>query len=817
MNPVSILRSVHFRIFTLFLFSILLKTELHGQASAITNKTLSYTLTANIINAENKAIEIGNVLVLSEKDSSLIQGDIFIDGLFSIENISTPSFLLKITALGYLDFIQRIENTDLIPEMNLGELSLKPQEFQEVIVTARQQLFEQRGSDIIVNVANTSLQNAGSALDLIRNTPKVAFNSAGQISVLGKGNALIYLDGQQLASNQILGNISSGDIQSIEIIENPGAKYDAAGNAVINIITKSQLLKGYQIDLIQEIGYGKYFRSYAQANAYYRIDKLTLNAGFGIRPWSWGGRNYQIRTHSHLNSNFLIDSRFQQKNDRLDYNYSFKASYQMDSRSMLGFQYTGNTIDGDKEASNIRLSLENGLPSFNIEATLGGPYDQASHTLNTFYRKTLDTLGSNFQLSAQLSSFDFDRQEGINQILEKQGSLTPINRRSTNNNAINIYTFQADHQLNFTNGLSLQSGLKNAYITNKSGLIFEAQEGQNFRLLPEYSNNYSYVENIMAGYGSFNWQSPGLQISAGIRGEWTQNKGLSDNVEGDVEYQKDYFNLFPSFSINKKIKDNLKTSISYSYRVNRPTFQDLNPYVLFVDSLVSLRGNPALLPEFAHSFSGNINYKKLNLSLNYIYTKNKVNQIFRSLDTNDPGVIAFVKENLQSTELYSAALSFPLSFGKYSGFFTLGSYYDDHRTRDFEQIVTNSRLGFYFQANQSLQLPWNIRFDAIINYTSKRVDGIYLDNPISFVNLALSKKILNDQLTIRFWANDIFDDYKFTGVTEFNAMRGDYLSEGDWHFVKLSLNWNFGKLGTEKVKENKISQSELNRINANQD
>ncbi|MEM8899634.1 MAG: outer membrane beta-barrel protein, partial [Bacteroidota bacterium] len=121
--------------------------------------------------------------------------------------------------------------------------------------------------------------------------------------------------------------------------------------------------------------------------------------------------------------------------------------------------------------------------------------------------------------------------------------------------------------------------------------------------------------------------------------------------------------------------------------------------------------------------------------------------------------------------------------------------------------------GFYLQMNHSIALPWKLKADLMVNYTSSRVDGVYTDNPISFVNFALSRFFLQERLRVQVWANDIFDNYKFTGITRFNAMEADYLSEGDWHFIKLSLNWNFGKLGASRLGDSRISRQELNRIN----
>ncbi len=781
-------------------------------AQSTTN--FSYTLNAQVVDNQSLPIELGNVLLLNPKDSNLLKGDVFMDGVIRIDNITANTFLLNITALGYKDFFQTIDNSQKTAQINLGTLTLAMELMAGVEVVARQAVFEQRGTDLIVNVANTSLKEAGTALDVIQNAPKVFIDRSGQISIIGKGAALVYLNGQQVSSTQILSSISSNNIKEIEIIENPSAKYDAAGNAVINIITKSKTLEGYKIGLLQRAAKGKFYRSYFQANTYYKVDKLLLQASYGIRPWQWGIRNQQTRTNK-ANTTFAeIDNDFFQKNKRLDHDYNFRSTYQASDNLQLNLQYTGSVITGDNESDNLRTALSAEVPDFTIKGKAFGAYDQISNTLNLSLQNNLDTLGSNFQLVGQYATFDFDRSGRNQQLFSKENTTTPINRKSLNQSDIRIYSFQADYKKVFRQKWTLENGLKNAYVTNGSSLKFEGEdsEGTYFEI-PAFSNNFDYSENILAAYSQINWQGKQVKFTAGLRSEWTQTTGTAGNAGTEKIYDRSYFNLFPSASISKTFNEKLTASIDYGYRINRPLFQDLNPYVLFVDSLVSLKGNPNLVPEYSHAITTNINYQNWTLNLNYNYTKNKINQIFRSQDTGNPEAISFVKENLEHTKLYSAALSRPINFKKYSAYFTIGTFYDDHQVPDTDNLLVNNKWGYYVQVNQSIQLPWSLKLDAYYNYTSSRVDGVYIDNPISYLNLSLSRKFFDNQLTATLWGNDVFDKYKFTGISNFNRMYMTYLSEGDFHYIRLSLNWNFGKLGTNNFGGKQISKSELNRIN----
>ena len=584
---------------------------------------------------------------------------------------------------------------------------------------------------------------------------------------------------------------------------------------MINIITKSRSLEGYKIGLLQRVGHGKHFRSYFQANGYYKIDKWMFQTSYGIRPWAWGGRNEQTRTNLAWDALTETSNRFRQENRRLDHNYDFRTTYQLPRDSRIGFQYTGSYVDGDKEAWSNRTAVGNAAPGFTIDSRVQGPYRQRSNTATAYWHKALDTLGSSLQVTAQYSGFYFLRQESIAQVLAQESRNTPIDRRSENLNDIDILTWQADYKSQIGPNLAWESGFKNASIRNKSAANLVAEQaGGGTTLLPEFSNDFRYREHIMAGYSQLDWTHGNTTLNVGLRAEWTQTDLASDS--GEANANRSYFNLFPSASLRRNFSDKASAQFSYSYRINRPLFQDLNPYVLFVDSLISLRGNPLLVPEYSHNLAASIQWSKWNLGLSYVFNRNKINQVFRSLDPNNPEVISFVKENLDHTTLWMANLSRSFSHGSYSAYCSLGIFFDDHQIWDVEQTFANRKPGYFLQLNQSVELPWQLKLEAVFNYTSSRVDGVYTDNPISYLNVSLSRRLLQNQLRISLWGNDVFNKFRWTGTTNFNLMQATYLSEGDFHYVRLSLNWDFGKLGTQALQARQVSGKELGRINRNQ-
>lgn len=804
--PNSKIGNMKLKVTFLFLCALLL-----ASASASAD---AFDLTGKVVDDNKQAIEVGNVLLLDPADSSLIQGELFVDGEFLFTGLAPSTYLLRVTALGFEDYFRVVEGTDAAGQVDLGTLTLTAILLEGVEVVARQKIYERRGEDLVINVANTSLQSTGTAMEVLASSPKVLINNSGQVSIIGKGAALIYVDGQLIASNQILQNLSSNDIKEIQIIENPSAKYDASGNAVINIITKGRALQGFKIGLVQEVEKRTDWRAYFKADGYYKFSKLLVQASYGIRPFNRAGREYYARFFETNGDNIHVDNRLHYNHEALAHDYTVRTAYQLSSKSRIGIQYSGISTDAVKVGNNRNYLTANGENGFTILADIDGPYTQGSNILSGFFEQSLDTLGSNVSINAQYSDYNLDRVEAIDQDLLIDGVVSPINRRTTNDNNIAVTSVQADFVKVFPDGIRLEGGVKNAYITNISTLDFEAQDNENgqYRLLPEASSDYDYTENILAAYSQINVAKGKWKTQVGLRGEWTQSDGASSLDESEPLFSRSFFNLFPSASVTRTLSEKLRTNVSYSYRIQRPTFQDLNPFIFYVDSLVSLQGNSRLRPEFSHNLSASVTYKSITFQTDYTQFEDKINTLIEIPDFDDPAVFRFIRKNLERVRNFQASITFPLRMGPYSSYNVIGGRIESHEFLDRGVIVENALSGYYFYTNQSLQLPGDIKLECIIQYTSPRVDGIYRDTPVSAVSVAVSRKFFQNQLNVRVLGNDIFDEYKFRGTSDFGGIEMGYLSEGDWHFVKLSLNWSFGKLGTGALREKKISKDELRRI-----
>jgi hypothetical protein len=795
--------------YSVLLFALVWGNGLFAQRSSPHS---GYSIAGTVLNEQGTKIEYGNAVLLKPSDSSLVSGVLLKDGTFFLQDIHQPKLLLKLSALGYEPHFLLIQQKPGQEIINLDPISLRLLQAEAVEITAKKPLVIQRGTNMRVNIAGTSLESIGTAMDVIRTTPKVVIGSNGQISVLGRGNAIVYLDGQQVPSQQVLQALSSHEIKQIEVIENPSARFDAAGNAVIHIITKKGKLEGYRLGFVQEAEQGRFFRSYYKTEAYYRLPKLVLQASYGYRHYKRRGREFYHRMLQTDDFDLDIDNKFIYSRRNLNHELNLKGSYQLHPWHRMGFQLLHTSPDGLQLSENRNVFLQDQSLNYRLNTHIQADFDQKNSIINGFYEWQLDSAGSQISLSAQQNTYSLQRDEAIEQDLFKTTADDEFFRKSQNQNSLRLRAVQLDGEQVLGKGGKLAWGLKHARISNQGSLDFSnQQEDGSFLNDPHFSSINSYWEQIDAAYGEWSWNLKKWTAMVGLRSAWTRSEGLAEDQE---IFSRNYIDFFPNLKLSYQVNKDNQLHAAYNYRIQRPQFQDLNPFVWYADSLVSLQGNPRLRPAYSSLYDLSWNHKGWVLKANYTHIRDQLNTNIRINDPENPAVFTFRKENIESINNYAITLSKSFSFGKYNAYAILGGRSEYHRFRDMGGLITNQKAGVYLYLNQSLQLPGDMRLELLYSYSSPRVDGIYTDRNVQFLNIGLSKSFIKNQLNVRLHANDIFDTYKFRGTAQVNDNDWTYLSEGDWRFVKLVLSWDFGKLSKQSLRQRKVSDSEAKRVSS---
>lgn len=794
---------------TRFLFLIFIICEY----SSLFAQSNNYSISGRISDIEDKPVEIGNVIILSKKDSALLTGNVFIDGDFRINGLTEKEFLLKVTSIGFKDTILPVTHNNQDSLIKISPIRLlNNNTLAEVSIVAKTPLFENDGEKLKVNVENTGLSSSGSVLDILRKTPGVMVSSSDNVSVFGKGSALIYLDGQLITSPDILNAIPSFEIKSIEIIKNPSSKYDAAGRSVINIITKKRSLLGYNGNIYEILRYSKYLIAYSGFNFNYKRKKSSLNLSYGNRQGTiWSSDNY-IRTSKKNDSTTIKMNNeiFETRQLKNVHYVKFGYNYVIDSTANIGLQYLGSYDNKIVKTDNQNKITGNDIFLYSLRTNSSGSPITINQSINANYSKKFDTLGTELSGALQYASFDSHNPTSILATSTDNINSYIMEKRNKNKSKIDVYTLQQDFTKVFSKKLNVSCGIKDSYTSNTSEIKFDNYSSGEWVPDTSYYNGFTYKENILAGYGELKFKTEKLVMRAGLRGEQTYADGFSKKRNRQI-ISRNYFNLFPNAYFSYEISKDFSTSLTYSRRIQRQSFQDMDPFINYIDSLSSFRGNPSLRPEYTQSMEASLIYlKEASLTFGYSNTKDAINLVVEKLNSTSDAFIASTK-NLNKSELFTAGITIPYQLDWWTTSNYFGYSYITYSYKSGGIQINNSQQQFNCYFYNEFRFKKIFSLEITYNYNSPTVDGIFVTKPISMLSATLKKTFFHDKLICRFMANDILKSYIMAGKSNVQGYEVSYISKINSNSYIISLNYKFGKLKITN-QDKSINTDEVNRI-----
>lgn len=764
---------------------------------------------------KDKVVEFGNVIVLSTKDSSIIKGAPFQNGEFKLDGLVKDSFLLKISSVGYKDFIKPIYRITTDTLIDVGQITLLVDNtLSEVTVVAKTPLFEMDGEKVKVNVEQTSLSSVGNALDVLKRSPGVIVNSSDAVTVFGKGTPIIYLDGMQISSVDILKSIPSSEIKSIEIINNPSAKYDAGGRAVINIITIKNNLEGYNGNIIQNTLYIKSLFSYTGLRLNVTKKKWSVNVSLGTtmgEQWSSDlyNRTYKLQDTITMQMNNSI---YDKQGHANMYYYRAGVNYRFDSTSTFGFQYNGFYNARNDVSENANTITQDSIDLYVLKTSTKTKPLSINNNITANYTKRFDTLGTELFVAAQYGDFNIKNISNIHQETTFGGLTTNLEKRNTNQNNINIISAQIDFTKVFNRKWKLESGIKETYISKASDIKFENYKTNDGWVSdPNYLNGFSFNENIGAAYSELRFKQKKLNARLGGRAELTNSDGFSKTTNQSL-IQRQYLNFFPSAFVGYDFTKDLTAAVTLSSRITRPTFQDLDPFINYIDSLTSFRGNPYLLPEYTYSAEASLIYmKEASLTFNYSRTNGALRLVVDKLNDGSDAFTATTK-NLDRAETYSFGITIPYELKWWTTSNYFGYFLNTFTYNQGGLIITNNKPTFSLYLYDEFRFKKICALELNYEYTSSAVDGIFISKPFSMLSVTLKKNLFKDKLVCRVTASDVFSQYIMSGNSNIPTYDLSYVSRTSTHYFLLALNYKFGKLKNVNYHNRSVNDEQDNRV-----
>lgn len=777
--------------FCLTLMSLLFIVPVFGQQVQLKGK---------VSTANQEPVAYATVSILQKSDSTLVKVSITDgDGKFSFAEIKAGEYLLRVTSVGYKEYIQEIkQNTDF--QIVMEEDS---QVLSEIQVTAKKPIVEILADKTVFNVEGTLSASGITGFDLLRKAPGVVIDNNENLIVEGKGGVQIYIDGkpspltgQDLAN--YLKTLQSSDVEAIEIITQPSSKYDAAGTAgIVNIRLKKNKNFGTNGTLTAGYAIGRFSKYNTGISLNNRNKKVNLYSNYSNQL----SENYDFINLYRVQSNTIFDAQSSSISNDQSHNAKVGLDFYASSKSTFGLILNGNLNNSSSfNDSRTPIISQSTLETQQVlVAQSNSETDSYNFSGNLNYRFA-DTLGHSLNIDLDYGRYNNDRSNlqpnyyynGSETTIQDEFiyfMITPVD--------IQIMSLKLDYEQNFLGG-KLGVGFKSSLVdTDNTFEFYDVIDNDNI-LNDTRSNNFRYKENVNAAYFNFNKKWKKMNVQFGLRAEHTNSDGKLNSLQQNENerVKRNYLNLFPSGGLTYTLNPQNSLALTYSKRIERPNYRSLNPFEVQIDELSFSRGNPFLQPQYTDNIKLSHTFKYvLNTSLSYSKISNFTAQVTDAEGENRSVIQA---QNIANQEVINLGISCPFDATKWwSVFLSLNASRSSFEAKDERYVaITQNNLSFYGQNN--FTLPKGFQFEISGWYSSPSVwGGTYQTKSLGSLDIALQKKFLEDKLSIRLAVSDILFTSPWRGETRFANVyiRGN----GGWESRQFRVNLSY-LFGNNKMK-----------------
>ncbi len=748
------------------------------------------------------------VSLLRQKDSSTLKLAIPDDkGGYEFDNLLAGRYLIAVSFTGYQKFYSSellVDGIALTKEITDIRLQVQPSSLNEVTVQARKPFLERKLDRLVMNVENSIVNTGTTALEVLEKAPGVLINQENGINLKGKSGVTIMIDGKPspLSGSDLityLKGMPSGNIERIEIITNPSARYDAQGNAgIIDIRFKKDKREGYNGSLTAGFGQGVYAKPSGSLSLNYRRKKWNVFTSQAMNaPKSF--TNFYINRKFFAGGNGPVESVFDQntftRQPQKSWNSRVGVDYYLGSRTVIGLLFNGTFYQGKRDGLSV-ADIDNAqgdLQFNNITSNLVN--DKRYNILtNLNFKHTFDSTGRELNIDADLGRFKARPRQDI-YINTYDATGSPLNQeqqKSDQQSAIYVKSFKADYVHPLRKGIRFEAGLKTSFIKTDNDLKFFKVENGTEQPDLNRSNHFIYTENVNAAYINYSQEFAKGSIQAGLRMEHTHSSG--DQLTTGQNLNRNYVQLFPSIFLNRKLGANHELGLSYSRRIDRPTYRQLNPFKLLVDNYTYVTGDPFLYPVLTNSYQLSYTLQsKYNATLSYLKSRKTITDVFVQDDVTK--ISTQIPANLQDFVQYDLAVNIPLTIGNWMNTNINASVYYNH----YKSSLLGGQLDLDFVSwditmNNSFILGkkgWSAEMSSF--YQSKNVWGQFIIRDLAQVTAGIQKISRNKKSTFKLSVSDIFKTNHIAVIVQY--LNQDWHTDRTWdsRYVTFTYTYRFGK------------------------
>ncbi len=753
-----------------------------------------------VLDTENQPIFFANVVLYSSLDSSIVMASSTDDeGRYILEDINEGTYFLEASMLSYKP--NRILNVGIPGYTGRTNFVLEEDAatLETVTIKGRKPLLEQKPDRMVVNVADNLTSLNGNLLDVMKKVPgMIVIND--RLSLAGQGNVTILINGKStryMDIQSLLQEMPGDNIEKVEVIHQPGAEFDASGSGpIINIILKKNVFLGTNGTARIGVARNHIWAYNGGVNLSHHQGKLNIQSGIGYNQNAWKEDFTLLRTVG----DDIYDQKTVTPADPRSYRANLTMDYDLTDDQRIGFN--SRYVHSDNEYETTNTTDINFLSSEDYVLQTINDQDRSwdFYAFNPYYTYDIDSSGQKLNLDINLARFKIDSE---NTLTNSNTSATQrfLGQRYVQPGDTKIMVGMLDYTKPLNEKYTFQTGVKYsmADLDNNLSAFDEDENAEGEWVINNLqSNHYKFTEDISAAYGKLNWDIGTWKGTLGLRYEHSYSEGYSVTLDSTLD--RTISKLFPSMSVSRELFGPLAANLAYSYRIDRPRYSTLNPFVYYYDPFTFERGNPNLRPELTHStkFSisadgqpfFNIEYKRSNDVMVEVTEQN-----------DETGEANRVTINMDKRQVFETSLFFPLEAipgvaGGYGGFIANYLKFDsEYLGQTFDPSKWS--LTAFFQTEYNLPGDWNGELGGW--YNSGVREGIIDSEWLYGISLGVSKKFWDNQAKFSIGVDDILNRFWFGRVDYANM---DLDINTTWYAPEVNAQFSY-KFGNRHLKSKK--------------
>lgn len=780
-----------------------------------------YSISGEILDANNKAIEFANIIVFNEDQSDVLKGtSTDLKGFFILNNLESNTYIIKVSFIGYQTYEQKILLTG---NLDLKTIRLEDdiENLDQVNITVKKPTLTREADRLIFNVENTALIE-GNMLQVLKSTPGVLV--LGDEITVKNSNPTVYINNRKvhLSSDdlsQLLEGSSANSIKSIEVITNPSARYDAESGVVLNIVMSKNLITGYRGSISTNVTQGVFPRYNAGTSHFFKNEDISFNVNYNF------SKNKINRdgddTINYLDNSNTIDESWRSLTNRNTWsethNLNANFDYFINDNNTISLSSNGLYLPYFKYRIANNTTISDSNDDFLSRFTADNLSRDNKYNLGFDLDFNHDFTQGNLAFNTHFTTYNYERNQGVvSNFFDNNNDFIVQSAFNTNaNQDTQILAAKLDYSLPLNENSTFEAGIKASNIKTESDVTqFDIAPNSGNEVIDEANSDaFDYDERIYAAYANYDLNTDKWSINAGIRVEQTDLEGVSQST--NQSNTQDYLELFPNASVQYQISEDYSVKANYKRSIARPGYTDLNPFRFFLNDNYVVAGNPSLLPTFKDHYEIGASLFDGLFSIGAYYDNfdGAISEIPRQ--NNITNIIEYQSVNFDKTTEYGFDFEFVYDVTDNWNLYFVTSFYNIEEETDFGNgFVNQSQWSNYTNLTNSISFlkdqSLNVYFDVI--WLGKNLQGFQLIDDRLYSQLAISKTILNKKGIISLSVSDLFNMHDFNSGTQYQNQFNTQFIDVDDRYVRLGFRYKFGNTKLE-TNERTSDLEERDRLN----